>query len=487
MPNSFANSRISLTCSALLMSLFGAKWSGTRAIRPRSNTSAAPSDRNAWIAIGLVTSLPRARSTFARISSPGATSFLPACLARIFSVSVMLLDRLPVFRALRSPTPDRVDHLGHRPGNDVCGYQDEDHHLRLRRQQQREEDEYHQRVEGAPPERLEVFEGVEPDGAHHEKGEHVDRQEHGEVLEAPRPAQVVEEQDHGGDEDRRRWDGKPVELPLLHRVDLDVEARESQRPADEVEERRQPSPSAERGEGPPVDEERGSDAEGHEIGQGVVLDTESRGRVRHPGDAAIETVEDRPDDDPDRRLLEVAVVRGCDRVEPGEQGSRRDEVRQDVDPPPQAVSIAPPPASHGRIPITLSPARTWSPGATDSRTSAGRYRSTREPNRIIPTRCPWRTASPSLRSHTIRRATIPAICTYVTVRPSGVAIVTPFCSFMSDALSTLATWYVPLWYRIAVTRPDTGARLTWTSMPDMKTLTRLPAVAAYLPGGDSPA
>src|SRR5512144_500727 len=150
MPNSFANSRIILTCSALLMSLFGAKWSGTRAIRSRSNTAPAPSDRNAWIAIGLVTSFPRARSTFARISSPGATRSLPACLARIFSVSVMPMDRLLAFRTLCPAAADRVDHLAHRPGNDVRGDEDEGHHLRLRRQEQREEHEHHQRVEGAP-------------------------------------------------------------------------------------------------------------------------------------------------------------------------------------------------------------------------------------------------------------------------------------------------------------------------------------------------
>src|SRR5512140_2341547 len=206
MPNSFANSRIIFTCSALLMSLFGAKWSGTRAIRSGSNTAAAPRERNAWIAIGLVTSLPRARSTFARISSPGATSFPPACLARIFCVSVMPMNRLLAFRVFRPAAPDRVDHLAHRPRDDVRGDEDEGHHLRLRRQQQREEDEYHQGVEGTPPERLEVLEGVEFDGAHHEESEHVDRQEHGEVLETPRPAKVVEEQDHGGDEDRRRRD-----------------------------------------------------------------------------------------------------------------------------------------------------------------------------------------------------------------------------------------------------------------------------------------
>ena len=66
-------------------------------------------------------------------------------------------------------------------------------------------------------------------------------------------------------------------------------------------------------------------------------------------------------------------------------------------------------------------------------------------------------------------------------------IATPFCSFMSEALSTLATWNAPLLYRIDATRPVTGARFTWTSKGDMKTLTLLPATDAYRPGGDSPA
>ena len=91
-----------------------------------------------------------------------------------------------------------------------------------------------------------------------------------------------------------------------------------------------------------------------------------------------------------------------------------------------------------------------------------------------------------MRSHTIRRASIPAIWTYVTVRPPGVTIATPFCSFMSEALSTLATWNAPLWYRTDATRPPTGALFTWTSRGDMKMLTLLPAAKAYRPGGDSP-
>src|SRR5512145_2558557 len=142
---------MSLTCSADLMSLFGAKWSGTRAIRSRSNTSATASSRTALMAIGLVTSLPSARSTLARISSPGSTFSFPACFARIFSVSVMPIDGLPFVRRYPVPLPDRPDDYVQRG-------EQENHDLGLRREQERQEDEHDQGVEGAAAERLQVLE-----------------------------------------------------------------------------------------------------------------------------------------------------------------------------------------------------------------------------------------------------------------------------------------------------------------------------------------
>ena len=63
MPCSRANSRIILTCSADLMSLFGVKWSGTRAIFAGSKTLSNPAFSNSSIASGAVMSLPSARST----------------------------------------------------------------------------------------------------------------------------------------------------------------------------------------------------------------------------------------------------------------------------------------------------------------------------------------------------------------------------------------------------------------------------------------
>src|SRR5512145_1772846 len=194
---------MSLTCSADLMSLFGAKWSGTRAIRSRSKTSATARSRTARMAIGLVTSLPSARSTLARISSPGSTFSFPACFARIFSVSVMPIDGLPFVRRYPVPLPDRPDDFPDRPGDDVQRGEQEDHDLGLRREQERQEDEHDQGVEGAAAERLQVLEAGELHRAHHEEREHVDRQEDGHVLEAPRAPEIVVQEDRRRDEGRR--------------------------------------------------------------------------------------------------------------------------------------------------------------------------------------------------------------------------------------------------------------------------------------------
>src|SRR3990170_2677558 len=362
------------------------------------------------MAIGLVTSLPSARSTFARISSPGSTFSFPACLARIFSVSVMPMNVCLAFPRSPPPSPQGPYQLPYRPGDDVHRDEQEDHHLGLRGHQEGEKDEHHQGIERPAAERLQILEVVVLDRADHEKRQNVDGEEHGDVLEVSGPAQVIEEQDHGGDERRRGRNRQPVELPLLDRVDLDVESGEPERPADQVEERRQPPPTPEAREGPTVDEERRRDAERDEVGQGVVLHPELRGRLGHPGDPAVEAVEHHSHDDGRRGLLELAGVGRGDRVEPREQRSRRDQVGQYVDPPTDPV-LPSDPSSHGSTPTTLSPARTRSPSRTEREAEAGSRMSTREPNRMSPTRCPARTTSPGTRSHTIRRAMSPAIWT----------------------------------------------------------------------------
>ena len=68
----------------------------------------------------------------------------------------------------------------------------------------------------------------------------------------------------------------------------------------------------------------------------------------------------------------------------------------------------PAPASSYARASTLAPATTRSPIATATRLPAGRSTSTRDPNRISPTRSPAATAAPARVRQTMRRATRPA-------------------------------------------------------------------------------
>src|SRR5512134_3205664 len=391
------------------MSLLGVKWSGTSAILSRSNTDSTPIFRTASMAIGAVTSLPRARSTRARISSPGSTRGFPAWLASIFSVSVMLIRWLPAFRHPAPPAPDHPHQLADRSRDDVERREQEDHHLGLGDQEEGEEDEDDQRVERPPAERFQVLEAVVLDGAHHQERQDVDGQEQRQVFEAARPAEVVEEQENRRDKRRGGRDRQAVELALFDGVDLDVEPRQPQRAADQEEERRQPAPPSELRERPAVNQERRRDSERHEVRQRVVLDAELRGGPGHARHPAVQPVEHGGRDDPYRGVLELPVVSRRDRIEAGEQGSRGDQVGKDVDPAGDPVFFPAFPSSHGSTPRMLSPARTRSPLRTRSTADAGRRTSTRDPKRIIPTRCPRRTVSPSDRLQTMRRATRPAI------------------------------------------------------------------------------
>ena len=67
---------------------------------------------------------------------------------------------------------------------------------------------------------------------------------------------------------------KPDEVPLVHDVDLDVEAGEPAGAADHEEERDGEAEAVEAGERPLVGEERRRDAERDDVGQRVELDAE---------------------------------------------------------------------------------------------------------------------------------------------------------------------------------------------------------------------
>ena len=90
-----AKLRMQAHCWAALMSLFGAKWSGTSAIFDLSKTLVRPNFGNSPIATGVVMSLPSTRSSFAMISSPAWTSGSPAWAARIFCVIVIAMGVSP--------------------------------------------------------------------------------------------------------------------------------------------------------------------------------------------------------------------------------------------------------------------------------------------------------------------------------------------------------------------------------------------------------
>src|SRR3990172_8642390 len=81
------------------------------------------------------------------------------------------------------------------------------------------------------------------------------------------------------------------------------------------------------------------------------------------GDPAVQAVQHHPRDDGRGGPLELAGIRRGDRVKPGKQRSRRDQIGQYVDPPADPV-LPSDPLSHDKTPTTLSPARTRSPTLT---------------------------------------------------------------------------------------------------------------------------
>src|SRR5882724_207581 len=89
----------------------------------------------------------------------------------------------------------------------------------------------------------------------------------------------------------------------------------------------------------------------------------------------------------------------------------------------------------------LDPPLTRSPRFTLISAGWGKMTSVREPNLIMPTRCPRASFAPGLGLNTIRRASSPAICLKTTVIPSP-SRVTIFCSLSlaEDGAMALPNW-----------------------------------------------
>src|SRR3972149_6364797 len=75
-----------------------------------------------------------------------------------------------------------------------------------------------------------------------------------------------------------------------------------------------------------------SEAEGDEVGKGVVFAPELAARPREPRYPAVQAVEYAGDDYGYGRVLVIAVQRGNDGVETAKEARRSYEVRQEVDP-----------------------------------------------------------------------------------------------------------------------------------------------------------
>ena len=189
----------------------------------------------------------------------------------------------------------------------------------------------------------------------------------------------------------RRRDRKADEVALVGHVRLDVETRQAHRAADDEEERGHPAEAVEVGEAPGIGQHRGRHAEGHEVGERVVLLAELRGRVGQPRDAAVERVEHGRDDDRGRpRSRRCRGSRHQMREVPAEEVADGEERRQDEEAPREPLARRARPRAGASLPAGeagLSGLHLVALARRGSRTSSGTKRSTRDPNLIRPMRC----------------------------------------------------------------------------------------------------
>src|SRR5262249_4991368 len=88
-----------------------------------------------------------------------------------------------------------------------------------------------------------------------------------------------------------------------------------------------PTEIAELAQSPEVEHQRRRDAEVDEVGEAVELGTKTRGALEHARDAAIDTVEQRGENDGSDRPFELVLDRKPDRRQSPAQREQRDQVR----------------------------------------------------------------------------------------------------------------------------------------------------------------
>src|SRR5262249_33061945 len=211
---------------------------------------------------------------------------------------------------------------------------------------------------------------------------------------------------------RARRARQALEVALVDDGDVGVEAGEPDAGAGAVDEGADPAQGAEVLQHPDVGDQAGRGAERDHVGDAVELRAELALRVGPARDAPVHAVEDQGDEDRDRADFEALVHRLHDGEEAAEQHAGGEEVRQQVDAAP-AQAAEPGVRRHVVVPrvrrvllyrvfelgvfshaSTLVAAYTFSPIAALACASRGRYRSTREPKRMNPNRCPRTTRAP---------------------------------------------------------------------------------------------
>src|SRR6266852_1469024 len=200
-----------------------------------------------------------------------------------------------------------------------------------------------------------------------------------------------------------------------------IEAREADRGRHHVEVAEDPGRRAGAREFDLKHEERGCDAEAHDVDEAI----ENSGEHDEPA-GAVELAPRRQDHRPDAE----------EEIEEREQTRHHDDDAADREWR----------WSHAYSASTVPPTRTRSPRLTltTGRAESGRKTSVREPNRIRPSRAPCATWSPGRGSVTMRRAMRPAICRTST-GPCGPRMPIEACSLSRLAFSVPACRNLPLW------------------------------------------
>ncbi|QTK79060.1 hypothetical protein AT6N2_C1286 [Agrobacterium tumefaciens] len=274
---------------------------------------------------------------------------------------------------------------------------------------------------------------------------------------------------------RRRHADKELVLPGgFHRaLDHDVETCQTQAGGNDIDERGDPADGTRLIKQISVDDEGRGDAEIHDIGKRIHLLAEFGCRLHHAGDTAVDAIEESREqhhadgefETPLESKAHTAQAR-TDRQNGDEIGDQKTKGNFAQSRATAAVAAAigfsvllrlrnrrfhahalpvyPQPRRLRTGPLaepnsasTVSPAIAVWPTDTRGSKPAGRKMSRREPKRIRPKRSPASTGSFGFTQHTIRRATMPAICTTPTL-PCEVSMTRPLRSLSSDALSTSA-------------------------------------------------